>query len=126
MKTHTLLRSYLPDRTVGQLVIDGMALATLERPWDDNKVNISCIPEGLYKVTPDATGRHQYYRVNDVPGRTAIEFHFGNKPEHSNGCILLDAEEMKNLIGDEVFMLEIRRFAPLKDKWLLRMSDLFD
>lgn len=124
----TLIRSYLPDRTIGKLSNN---LRTLERPWLYNATDISCIPEGTYTVVPDDTGRFQYYRVLDVDGRTAIEFHGGVGPLNSNGCVLVgmqfnkqlnlmrSMEALKHLQAQypNGFELTIRRFDPDKDEW---------
>lgn len=126
MKIRTLLRSYLSDRTVGKMG----QFKTLERPWANNEFSISCIPEGAYEVVRDKTGRFQYYRVQDTEPRTAIEFHGGVYPYHSEGCILIGLNHNKeyNLLGsdsaleklleeqgDEPFILVIRQYNPLTD-----------
>jgi hypothetical protein len=124
MKKFTLARSYLQKKTVGVLThSEGFILSTLERPWLDNKVDDSCIPEDTYIVKRDKAGRHQWYSVQDVEGRTFIEFHGGVFVHHSNGCILVgessdgggDLKGSKNalcllldFVGDEDFMLTIR------------------
>ena len=123
MRVLTLARSYLQDKTVGVLFGDDIRFPVLERPWLNNRVLISCIPEGCYLVKRDKTGRHQYYAVQDVEGRTNIELHAGNKADHSEGCILvgMDFDEQYNLtrsvsamdkllfiIGDNDFILNIR------------------
>ena len=128
MRVLTLARNYLQDKTVGVLFGDDIRFPTLERPWLNNKVSISCIPEGSYYVKRDKTGKHQYYAVQDVDGRTNIELHSGNKAAHSEGCILvgMDFDERYNLtssgramdkllfiIGDNDFILNIR--AATKD-----------
>jgi hypothetical protein len=124
MKVLTLSRSYLSDRVVGILHHkEGLHLNTLERPWVNNHPNISCIPEGIYHVKRDKEGKHKYYSVRNVEGRTAIELHTGNKVAHSAGCILvgMSFDERYNLnsstramdkllsaIGDNGFILHIR------------------
>ena len=128
MMVLTLARSYLEHKTVGVLSGKGIEFKTLERPWLSNKSNISCIPEGVYVVKRDKAGRFQYYAVQEVSGRFAIEFHAGNFVEHSQGCILvgegLNREQdlinsnnainkMVELIGDNDFILNIR--AATKD-----------
>lgn len=128
MNVLTLARNYLSDRTIGVLFGDGIYLKTLERRWLDNQVSISCIPEGAYHVKRDKTGRFQYYAVQNVPGRTDIEFHAGNFVEHSQGCILVGEalnssmelsnsnnaiNELLSYIGDNDFILHIR--AATKD-----------
>lgn len=123
MKKFTLARSYLSDRTIGVFRHEAFQLASLERAWNDNWVNDSCIPEGAYLVDRDKHGRHQFYAVQDVGGRTAIELHGGVYPYNSNGCILLglthtlaynldmpDAamNDLLNYVGDDSFILTIR------------------
>ena len=73
--------------TFGILHGQGFACFTVERPWRNNEVNISCIPVGDYMCERDKMGRHQVYRILDVPGRTAIEFHAANKASELQGCI---------------------------------------
>lgn len=118
MNHYTLLRSYLPDRTHGQIQGHGLAFTTIERPWKMNTPNVSCIPEGSYMVRRDTSGRFQYYRVDNVPMRSDIEFHGGSRPEHSNGCILLDAGAFLDAQGDESFLLVIRSFNVYTDQWV--------
>ena len=47
-----LVRKIFSSRsTIGDMSIDGVPYCkTLELPWRDNANNISCIPEGAYKV----------------------------------------------------------------------------
>ena len=101
------------DRTNGILTLpDGTDYPTLERPYQDNQPNISCIPAGHYKFKRDTHGRFQWFRVLDVPDRTHIEFHQGTKPEHSAGCILVSHDALTAMMwffGDEklTYTLEI-------------------
>ena len=132
MNHYELVRSYLPDRTVGQLTVGAMAFCSVERPWIDNQPNISCIPEGTYLVEPDDTGKHRWYSICNVPERTFIEIHTANKPSQLAGCIALghefaanfDVLESKdamtmliNAQGNKPFILTIRQFNPHYDKW---------
>lgn len=120
----TLYRTYLEDKTVGVLVFpNGDTVFTLERPWLDNKVSVSCIPEGQYRVKRDKTGRWQWYAIQDVPGRTFIEIHPANKVSHLEGCIGLGkgwydektlhksveaCKKLLNFHGDDDFILVIQ------------------
>lgn len=130
MRHLELVRSYLPDRTIGLIKLSAVELKTLERPWKNNEPNISCIPEGTYIVNRDETGKHRYYRVEGVANRTLIEIHVANKPSHLQGCIalgyefthmfdLLDSTNACDLflgeLGDEPFTLTIRSFNPAHD-----------
>lgn len=134
METLTLVRSYLEDRTVGFMNLpDGSYLRTLERPYKDNRQNESCIPEGEYIVKRDQHGKYQWYAVQDVRGRSAIEFHEGNYVYNSVGCILVGLEhndyydlvhsipackKMVSIIGEDSFRLVIRAFNPMTDSWV--------
>lgn len=87
MKVLTLARSYLEDKTVGWLKGDGVDFVTLELRWANNEQNVSCIPEGCYLLKRDKTGRHQWYSVQDVEGRTFIELHEAHSTKDLLGCI---------------------------------------
>lgn len=61
---------------------------TLELPWRDNQVRVSCIPAGSYwcvKHTSPKFGR--CFWVRDVPGRSEILIHPGNFHTDLLGCI---------------------------------------
>ncbi len=78
--------------TVGRLSIaDDPAAAwyTIERPWLDNKPNVSCIPCGTYLMAPRHYNRGGYdaWEVLDVPGRSHILVHVANWPKNVEGCI---------------------------------------
>lgn len=126
----TLERMYLPDRTIGVLRNcdtcsheKRLRLMTLEPPWRDNMVNVSCIPEGAYLCVRDKHGKWQAYRVQDVWGRTAIEFHEGRDVVNTDGCILL-GESLSSInkligssgavtslleyVGDSSFLLQVK------------------
>jgi len=104
----------LPDRTTGVFTLpDGKEFDTLERPWLDNQVNVSCIPTGFYRFKRDLHGKHQWFRLVHVDKRADIEFHEGTKPRHSNGCILVSREcleAMKTFYNNPelTYVLEIR------------------
>ena len=90
-KTVTLKRfAYTEYGTFGDLILpSGIKLVTVERPWLDNKPNISCIPNGEYGCSPRPFYRGGYdaVEVKDVPNRTYILFHIANFPREVNGCI---------------------------------------
>ncbi|MGM5482318.1 MAG: DUF5675 family protein [Nanobdellota archaeon] len=76
----------------------GFDCHTIELPWKDNQVNISCIPQGIYTVKKYNSPKYgKCFLVQEVPGRTYILFHYGNwagdrsKGYRSNslGCILV-------------------------------------
>lgn len=128
-----LIRRYKDTHTEGKLIFpDGSYVYTLERPDLNNKPNISCIPEGEYLVDRDKTGRFQWYRFRNVHGRSHIEIHPANKVDQLMGCVapcmkLVDGvgynskaacEKLLEWIGDNSFVLTIRRYNSFKDgKW---------
>lgn len=102
--------AYTPERTLGQLVVGGLTLATIERPWIDNpagpggKARESCVPEGTYAVRSHDGGAFRnvwalvnpdlgvWYQPGQIPkgqrwGRSAILIHAGNRVRDVVGCI---------------------------------------
>lgn len=129
MKTVKIKRNeHLDKATRGILTIEGInhdPIYTLENPKRDTTKD-SRIPSGTYECMPySGTKYKDVYMVKDVPGRTAILFHWGNKEIHTDGCILvgnklgtLDGEpaileskvcfeRFRQLIGKENFKLII-------------------
>ncbi len=80
--------------TYGQLIC-GWALGhkpiyTLELPWLDNQTNVSCIPQGIYNVSPYSSAKYpNVFEICSVPNRTAILIHIGNYTKDTRGCILV-------------------------------------
>lgn len=90
----TLERFHFTGSAVrGLFFIDGEQTGfTIERPWLDNAVGISCIPEGTYVLKPKTYGKYgtpdnPALWVQDVPGRTHILIHGANRAEQLQGCI---------------------------------------
>lgn len=83
--------AYTDMGTFGRISVDGQTLYTVERPWLDNKPNVSCIPTGTYQCKPRwyNGGGYPAVEVCDVPNRTHILFHVGNTMNDSAGCILV-------------------------------------
>lgn len=78
------------EATIGILMTDGRARCmTLEPPWLNNKVNISCIPVGVYQVVRVNSPKYgETFMVKNVSGRSHILFHKGNTVNDTKGCIL--------------------------------------
>lgn len=125
-----LERIYTPHGTYGQLE----GLQTLERPWVNNEVNISCVPEGKYICKRVDSPKHGItFEVTDVKGRTYINIHIANEVHELLGCIALGTilnrtsesvklvnsriafeRFMNNLSGKNQFELEIKEYEPKK------------
>lgn len=77
--------------TVGVIRIPGeLKIYTLEPPWADNIRFQSCIPPGIYPLTPGKrdNGR-KVIRLGNVADRDGIEIHTGNERRETEGCILV-------------------------------------
>lgn len=88
------LKRYYRDSevTLGMLFNenDEFLMFTLENPWKNNEVNISCVPLGEYECEPYTSKIHgQTYKLKNVKGRSGILFHVGNYAHNTEGCILL-------------------------------------
>ncbi|WP_262249831.1 DUF5675 family protein [Parapedobacter soli] len=88
--TLQLEREYLPHGTNGTLYLYGKPIChTIELPWRDNRRNVSCIPEGRYRLVRSLGRRFHYcIRLLDVPGRSGILIHPANDAATElRGCI---------------------------------------
>ncbi|MCD6197493.1 MAG: hypothetical protein J7K15_02830 [Deltaproteobacteria bacterium] len=85
------LQSYVPDGTFGVIRINGeFTCLSLEPPWRNNQINVSCIPEGQYLAERfDSPKFGETFRFIDVSPRSDIEFHIGNTIKDTHGCPLL-------------------------------------
>ena len=85
--------AYASAGALGRLYLPDQTLFTVEPPWQDNQPDMSCIPEGLYRVRRDKTGKHRWWQVLEVPARHAIEIHPANYfitpdgKQELHGCI---------------------------------------
>lgn len=92
METELAIWRYLYDPeygTFGFCWIDGMKVWTVERPWQDNKQSVSCIPVGAYPCEPRRFHRGGYdaIHVTQVPARSYILIHKANLADQLAGCI---------------------------------------
>lgn len=64
---------------------------TLERGWNNNEKNISCVPKGEYKAIFEYSNKFKtsLWEIKDVPNRTECKFHASNYWYQLNGCIAL-------------------------------------
>ena len=64
---------------------------SLERGWNNNETNISCIPSGIYKVVFEYSHRFNRFlwEIKDVEERSECKFHSSNFWYQLNGCISL-------------------------------------
>ena len=105
--------TFTKESTIGRLFINGESFCdTLENPWLDNQRNISCIPEGQYKVRlrlprESATRDYLHLLVQDVPNRSYILFHIGNTAKDTSGCILLGNGRQQNIVENSRLAMDL-------------------
>lgn len=79
----------IPDGVFSRGVTDtGFKFCMVERPWDGNKPDVSCIPRpACYPATWEYSPKHDcsLYHLK-VKDRTAIELHSANVFEQLLGC----------------------------------------
>lgn len=124
-----LIRFHYPEFTLGVFFVGETVFRTIERPWADNKTNISCIPAGTYIcrwLPRSSSGKYRnVWWLQDVPGRSGVLIHSGNYYWHSTGCIILGKRhgrlgkdtavlsshaamrELREIVGEEDFRLTI-------------------
>lgn len=96
MKMRLQRFAYTPMGTFGRLTVNDKQWYTVERPWEGNKQQVSCIPEGVYtlrqrasQVIARSTGGAyaRGWEVTGVPDRSFIMIHPGNTMDDLLGCI---------------------------------------
>jgi len=99
----------LDNVTIGRLSYAGKDFFTVEKPWRDNRPNISSIPDGTYTMERffDVNGYRSsknitedfVWQIVDVPGRSLILLHVANTANDVLGCIGLGLSVYPNLDG---------------------------
>lgn len=85
-----LLRAYHPEGCNGKLLHNGNEVCkTIELPWRNNRRNVSCIPEGRYRLVRRMHHKHgDQLAVANVPNREGILIHPANFAlTELQGCI---------------------------------------
>ena len=105
--------TFTKESTIGKLFINGESFCdTLENPYINNERNISCIPEGQYKVRlrlarESATRDYLHLLVQDVPNRDWILFHIGNTAKDTSGCILVGNGRKQDVVENSRLAMEL-------------------
>lgn len=91
-RSATLTRSKplsIDRENMGLYVSDkGFQCYTVEKPWKEDRTDVSCIAPGRYRVTWRWSDKHQcnLYHVED-PSRPGAEIHGANVQEQLEGCV---------------------------------------
>ena len=108
MKTIKVYRNWWDgNQTLGNCTVldeQGKPLfsaVSLERGWQNNQSNISCIPPGNYPVKLEYSNRFKtkLWEIKDVPNRSECKFHSANYWYQLNGCIAL-GQTLADVNGD--------------------------
>lgn len=94
--------TFTPFSTGGMLYVDGIFEAyTLELPVRSGLPG-SAVPAGTYPVTvyPSSHFKRLIPLIENIPGRSEIEIHFGNCPDNTRGCILLGKTTEPDFVGE--------------------------
>lgn len=80
-------------------------IPTIELEWDDNKRNVSCIPDGIYSYRKDYSSnkRRDVLELVDVPNRADIQIHRASSTSQLKGCIGVSADAevlLFSIMGD--------------------------
>lgn len=113
--------------TLGQCTYDDYFWYTVERPWLNNQLRISCIPEGTYIMRRYDSPRfgHDMWEVTDVPYRTYILIHKANWARKLLGCIGLGMELWDNGVGNSrIAINEFYHVTHHLDELEIRISSL--
>lgn len=105
------------EGTFGRLNIGSTCYFSVERPWLDNRPNVSCIPTGSYvcKWTYSPRFKRKTYEILKVPKRCAVRIHSANLASQLNGCISLGFK-LGKIEGKKAVLLSkpaIREFEKL-------------
>lgn len=103
---HLQRRWYTDESTIGIFTFDDLTLYSLEDTVRKNGVKIygkTAIPSGRYEVVLTYSNRFKKLMplLLNVPNFNGVRIHSGNKPEHTEGCILVGTErppDQKNII----------------------------
>ena len=127
MITYTLERfAYHPEGTLGSISVGDQRFYSIERPWLDNKPNISCIPEGTYPVAWRKSPRFgETWHIQNVVNRTYILIHAANFPKDVEGCIGLGMSLMQDRIAVGSSRDAINLFESLtktEEEWQIKVT----
>lgn len=112
-------------QTTGEMILKDNAdeiysCKTLELPWRNNNINISCIPPGKYKVIKRYSEKYRnHFHVLNVPGRSMILIHAGNYYTDTRGCILvgkdltdINADGFRDVTASRLTLAKLNQLLP--------------
>ena len=118
--------------TTSFLTIDGeyFCYALEDPPQKQKVVGLTRIPDGFYEIelrdeisplTQKYMSRYSYFtrhlQLKDVPNFKHVYLHIGNKPEDSEGCILVGRTSAPDFVGNSAATFE-RLYKVIQPKLL--------
>lgn len=105
MKLEVRERVVGPHCVYGELWVDGQRESFTLEPHPTNPVHAGhpAVAAGgpyLVRLTPSPRLRMTTPEVFDVPGRSDIRIHIGNKPEDTLGCVLVGEQSSPEKLPD--------------------------
>lgn len=89
-------RVYTSMGTFGKLYVDGSFLChTVEKQWRNNKASVSCVPVGLYKLSPHVSSR--FGKCYILSQKSLGVTHTG--PSQRTHCLIHPANTADELAG---------------------------
>lgn len=114
MSSKMKLKRFVRDsvKTIGRFTYENLSLFSVELPWRDNQTDISCIPDGTYKVQKVNSPSHGEgtWRIMEVCDRTFIDIHVANVPSDLLGCVGLGIAVYPDLRGVGSSRIAMGRF----------------
>jgi hypothetical protein len=108
-------KEFTDNSTIGELSVDGaFECFTLEDVVRDEKIKgETAIPAGTYEVAVTFSNKFQKLLplLLNVPNFEGVRIHSGNKPEDTEGCILVGQTKAEDFVGGSR-----AAFAPLFQK----------
>jgi len=139
-----LVRSIYSDKsTIGQLSINGSNFCDtledvcrdanrdgdLQDPGEQKVYGKTAIPAGRYEVILNQSARFKKLMplLLNVTGFEGIRIHNGNKPEHTEGCILVGKKTGPDFVGNSVdtfdrLMIRLKAIAT-KERIFITITD---
>lgn len=108
MYMQSVRTSFTNKSTESRLFVNGTEMFSVledkDRYLEDGGEKVygeTAIPRGIYKVILSYSNRFKAIlpEILDVPQFTSIRMHWGNKPEDSEGCLLVGRKDSKQ--GDD-------------------------
>ncbi len=101
--------------TFGVLIFNNIpACVTLEPPWINNNLDISCIPAGIYKYKKYSSEKFKdVWEILDVPNRHSILIHSGNYVQDTHGCVIIGKEFTQSGVAlSRMALDDLRKILP--------------